>query len=146
MQVPISVQHKANQIKKVWSKEMDREATGPTWDPERRAWWITMDMGDDIACDDELHEMFGGGMCDKSTHAVAIGIRFVHTKRNHGTWTDGGTCRIMIDGAEVNGLEFSKVMSLMAQSPKFGAANQSASSQSALSSTLDAKKNTVIRV
>ena len=146
MQVPISIQHKATQIKKVWSKEVGREVTGPTWDPERRAWWITMDMGDDIECDDELHEMFGGGMCDKATHALTLGIRFIHTKRNHGTWTDGGTCRVMIDGAEVSGLEFSKVMSLMAQSPKFGAANQSASSQSAPSSVLDTKKNTVIRV
>lgn len=147
MNVPLSVQHKASMIRRYWEKEMDQEATGPTWDPERRAWWVLMELGDDIPCDEELHEMFGAdGACDKDHHKVTLGIRFVYTRKNHGTWTDGGQCRILMDGVEVNGLEFSKVMSLMAQSTKFGSANQSASSQSAPSSVLDTKKNTVIRV
>lgn len=145
MDIPPSVQHRASLVRHYWHKMLDLKSCGPTWDPDRKAWVVSAEF--DLPCDRELHEIIGEtGDCDHDHHEFSVEMRFVRTRSNHGSWTDGGRAYITLDGAEMDSVKTAQLASLMSSSQKFSPGNQVASSQPAPSSTLSTKKNTVIRV
>lgn len=145
MEIPPSVRHRASLVRYYWNKMFDLKSCGPTWDPDRKAWVVSAER--ELSCGRELHEIIGGAEdCDQDHHELSVEVRFVRTRSNHGSWTDGGRAYIILDGVDMDSVETEKLASLMSSSQKFSPGNQVASSQPAPSSTLSTKKNTVIRV